>query len=283
MLASVPARLKAATPVGQLESTLPTTAILGITWGITVLALAVLGFTLRAAIGFGERRARFASAVSHELRTPLTTFRMYSEMLADDIVTEPTARREYLATLRQEADRLARVVENVLAWSRLEEGRFAARRERHALPGLLARAAPPLQRRLADAGMVLAVELDDSAREAVLLTDEDAVGQILFNLVDNAAKYASRSGNPTINVQLSAEPRTVKIIVRDHGPGIAPDRASDLFRPFSKSAQQAANSAPGVGLGLALCRRLARQLGGDLRYEAPTGQGAAFAVILPRA
>ena len=82
---------------------------------------------LRASIAFGERRSRFASAVTHELRTPLTTFRMYSEMLADDMVPDEGQRRVYLATLKEESGRLATLVENVLTYARLEEGRFARR------------------------------------------------------------------------------------------------------------------------------------------------------------
>ncbi|HEX5050987.1 MAG TPA: HAMP domain-containing sensor histidine kinase [Planctomycetota bacterium] len=282
MLASLPARLQAA-PVAGLASGLPMVTILGITWGATLLALLVLGFTLRTAIGFGERRARFASAVTHELRTPLTTFRMYSEMLADGMVTEPGAQREYLATLQRESDRLSRVVENVLAWSRLEEGRFASRRERCEVFAMIDRLAPTLQRRLFDAEMQLCVTIDDAAREAVVVTDEDAVGQILFNLVDNAAKYG-KGGEAVVELRVGVREGAMHCTVRDHGPGVPAAFRHRIFAPFDRGAvPTASNDAPGVGLGLALARGLARDLGGELRLDDSVHDGASFVLELPRA
>lgn len=282
MLASLPARLVAHCR-DDLHSGLPLGWLLAITWGATLLGLCVLGFTLRAAIGYGDRRARFASAVTHELRTPLTTFRMYSEMLADGVVTEPTAQREYLQTLQRESDRLARVVENVLAWSRLEEGRFTARRVQVDVRGLLERATPALERRLAEAELALAVHADDAAAATVLSTDEDAIGQILFNLVDNAAKYARGSSPAVVELRATANEQGVVLAVRDHGPGVAEAHRERIFAPFDRGAVAvSSNDVPGVGLGLALARGLAQDLGGDLRLVAADGSGACFELRLPR-
>lgn len=282
MLASLPARLVAHCR-DDLHSGLPLGWLLAITWGATLLGLGVLGFTLRAAIGYGDRRARFASAVTHELRTPLTTFRMYSEMLADGVVTEPTAQREYLQTLQRESDRLARVVENVLAWSRLEEGRFTARRVQVDVRGLLERATPALERRLAEAELTLAVHADAAAAATVLSTDEDAIGQILFNLVDNAAKYARGSSPAVVELRATASEQGVVLAVCDHGPGVAEAHRERIFAPFDRGAVAvSSNDVPGVGLGLALARGLAHDLGGELRLVAAGGAGACFELSLPR-
>jgi signal transduction histidine kinase len=281
MLASVPVRLDARHD-GPLPSGLPLPMVLAATWGVTLLALGALAFTLRAAIGYGERRARFASAVTHELRTPLTTFRLYSEMLADGMVREPAAQHEYLTTLQREADRLARVVENVLAWSRLEEGRFTARRTTLGVGALVERLVPVLQRRLGEAGMTLVVDVSDGAARTTVTTDEDAVGQILFNLVDNAAKYARGAPDPRVDLTVTAGPGPVVFAVRDHGPGVPAAHRSRIFAPFDRGAVAAgSNDAPGVGLGLALARGLARDLGGELRLQDVPGQGACFALELP--
>ena len=283
MLASVPARLEAPCQ-DELASGLPLPAILGTTWGVTLLGLVVLGFTLRAAIGYGERRARFASAVTHELRTPLTTFRMYSEMLADGMVTDPVAQREYLTTLQRESDRLARVVENVLAWSRLEEGRFTARRVAHEVGALLDRIAPVLQRRLAEAGLRLELHAGEAERAATVSTDEDAVGQILFNLADNAAKYARDGASPVVELRATLAGERVLLAVRDHGPGVPAAHRARIFAPFDRGAVAASsNDVPGVGLGLALARGLARDLGGELTLDPANGSGARFVLSLPRA
>lgn len=283
MLASVPARFEGCHDQA-LASGLPLGAILATTWGVTLLGLGVLGFTLSRAIGYGERRARFASAVTHELRTPLTTFRMYSEMLADGVVRDPAAQREYLGTLQRESDRLARVVENVLQWSRLEDGRFTSRRERHPVAVLVERLAPPLQRRLADAGMALLVRLDHAAQDAVVAIDQDAVGQVLFNLVDNAAKYARGAADTRVELTVTADPARVRIAVRDHGPGVPAAHRERVFAPFDRGALPASsNDVPGVGLGLALARGLARDLGGELRLDGEVHDGACFVLELPRA
>lgn len=284
MLAAVPARLDARIVQSALVSGLPMGALLWTTWGVTLLGLLVLGFTLRAAIGFGERRARFASAVTHELRTPLTTFRMYSEMLADGVVKEPKAQQEYLGTLQRESDRLARVVENVLAWSRLEEGRFASRRERHAVGDLVGGIEPMLRRRLGDARMELRIEIDADAVDAEASTDADAVGQILFNLVDNAAKHAHAADLRTVELRVGLADDAVRVTVRDHGPGVPPAHRRGIFAPFDRGAlPNSSNDVPGVGLGLPLARGLARDLGGDLVLDADVTAGACFVLTLPRA
>ena len=111
----------------------------------------------------------------------------------------------------------------------------------------------------------------------------DAMGveQILFNLVDNACKYAAPASSPRmLHVEVSANGPRIVFRVRDHGPGISRQQQRRLFQPFEKSATEAAHSAPGVGLGLALCRRLAREMGGDLVLEKKDG-GACFALTLP--
>jgi C4-dicarboxylate-specific signal transduction histidine kinase len=116
-------------------------------------------------------------------------------------------------------------------------------------------------------------------------TNALALEQILFNLVDNACKYAAGAADRRVELSAAAEAGRVLLRVRDHGPGISGAGASRLFQPFSKTAQEAANTAPGLGLGLALSRRLARSMGGELSLEAsmPPASGAWFVLNLPRA
>lgn len=281
MMASVPARL-----VGEYRgpipsANLPVSVILLTTWGVTLLGLLVLGFTLRTAVGFGERRARFASAVTHELRTPLTTFRMYSEMLAEGMVKDPADQKHYLQTLQRESDRLARVVENVLAWSRLEEGRFTARRHRVDVAALVDTVVPVLRQRLLEVQMTLAVRVDESARDVAVETDEEAVGQILFNIVDNAAKYAAGGEASMVQLSVKCVGDRVLMTMCDGGPGIAPKHRNSIFVPFDRGAVMgSSNDVPGVGLGLPLARGLARDLQGDLRLQDNPDGGACFVLEL---
>ena len=123
----------------------------------------------------------------------------------------------------------------------------------------------------------------DEIQSLLLCTDPAAVEQILFNLVDNACKYASHGDDKRIHLEISASSRHIEFRVRDHGPGISRQGQRKLFLPFSKSVHEAASTAPGVGLGLALSRRLARDLGGSLELkEALENPGAAFVLKLPR-
>jgi signal transduction histidine kinase len=282
MLASVPARLVADDQGVVITAGLPVPLILWTTWGVTLIGLCALGLTMQAAIGFGERRARFASAVTHELRTPLTTFRMYSEMLAEGVITDPADQQHYLRTLQAESDRLARVVENVLAWSRLEEGRFTARRQKVRVSDLVDGFIGALRQRLEEAGMSLELLIDPATSEKFIDTDSEAVGQILFNLVDNAAKYAASAAVRVVRLAVESSDNRVTMTLSDAGPGVARGHRESIFVPFDRGAVPgSSNEVPGVGLGLPLARGLARDLQGDLSLADLSQDGACFVLELP--
>jgi len=211
---------------------------------------------------------------------PLTTFHMYTEMLAEGMVPDRKQQREYLDTLRAEAARLSHLVENVLSYARLERGRADGKMETVPLGHLV----EPIVSRLADrarqASMELVVEKDDAVRALPVEANPSAVQQILFNLVDNACKYAAAAADRRIHVSLERAGGVVRIGVRDHGPGVSRRTAPRLFWSFSKSAHEAANSAPGIGLGLALSRRLARDMGGRLELDRNAREGARFVLTL---
>jgi len=173
-------------------------------------------------------------------------------------------------------------VENVLAYARLERGSARNRVESVRLSDLIERTKLRLIQRAGQAGMDLTVDGEENALATVVHVDVSAVEQILFNLVDNACKYAAPGAAEKI-IHLEALPggKFAMLRVRDHGQGISEQGARTLFQPFSKSAHEAAHSAPGVGLGLALCRRLSRSMGGDLRLDLLVKGGACFVLTLP--
>ncbi|MFN0244375.1 MAG: sensor histidine kinase [Planctomycetota bacterium] len=281
-LAAFPAELSAhCPPAPPLAWVTPVRATLWTTWLAALIAVAAVGVTLHASIAHGEKRSRFASAVTHELRTPLTTFRMYSEMLAKGMVP-PEQRATYLETLEKESERLAHLVENVMVHAQLEEGRRKLARERMPLDAILERVLPMLERRARDAGAVFTVDVE-SARGALLATDAHAVGQILLNLVDNACKYGRTGTTASIEIDARASHTTLALRVRDHGPGVPPALARAIFQPFERGERDERDPSPGVGLGLAIARGLARELGGDLRLEHRDGAGACFCLELPLA
>ncbi len=253
-----------------------------IAWICMLLAALAVAALLLGVMRLSERRASFVTAVTHELRTPLTTFQMYAEMLAEDMVQDDGQRRHYLATLRAEAVRLTHMVENVLAYARIERGRADGRVEWISLRQLI----EPMKERLAgraeQAGMQLEFDSADGAGECTVSANVSAVEQVLFNLVDNACKYAAKASDKRIHFRIEGHDGHATVSVRDHGPGIAPPVRRKLFRSFSKSAQEAAQTAPGVGLGLALSRRLARDMGGDLRIDESIEDGARFVLTLTK-
>ncbi|MFP6694145.1 MAG: HAMP domain-containing sensor histidine kinase [Pirellulales bacterium] len=285
MLAALPARLMVAVPQPEENDWTelsPLQLSLFAAWGCLIIAAVAAALLLAGVISLSERRAAFVSAVTHELRTPLTTFRMYSEMLAENMVPDKSRRQSYLNTLRSEADRLFHLVENVLSYARLERGgKRTVQVANTTVGGLLGGMQRRLEERAGQAEMELVTEVDDDVLERSLVTDVSAIEQIAGNLVDNACKYAAAAADRRIHLQWAAGEGEVVMRIRDHGPGVDEDVQRRLFEPFTKSAREAAHSAPGVGLGLALCRRLARQLGGRLSLESSGDDGACFALRLP--
>ncbi|MEM9659700.1 MAG: HAMP domain-containing sensor histidine kinase, partial [Planctomycetota bacterium] len=267
--------------IDQSSASSPLKWSLAAAWTALAAACAAVALLLHGVLALSERRAAFVSSVTHELRTPLTTFRMYAEMLARDMLPDAQRRREYLQTLRTEAERLTHLVENVLSYARLERGRKPRRSDRVTAEELIQRIAGRLTERAQQSSMTLELDLDDRAARLPMRTDSSVVEQILFNLVDNAAKYAARAEDRRIELSAAGDDGYVDLCVRDHGPGFADMSGVKRAPAFHKSAQQAAESAPGVGLGLALCRRLAIELGGKLELVAPSGDGAAVALRLP--
>lgn len=280
-LASFPWRLVPATVPAAAAPPLPRAIALSLAagWIAAVLALAAAWLLVSGLLRLSERRASFVSAVTHELRTPLTTFRLYSEMLESGAVKEER-RGDYFRTLRGEAERLSHLVENVLAFSRIERGSARSVPGLHVSGDLVRPTAGRLENRLAEAGLELAADWESPGWRETVRADPAAVEHVLFNLIDNAAKYATGSRPPRVELSAARRGNVLEIHVADHGPGIAKAERRRIFRAFHKSAAAAAESRPGVGLGLALSRRLARSAGGDLAL-APADAGTRFVLTLP--
>ncbi len=279
-LASIPASLALGpAPAASLATITPTRATLLLAWLATVTSVAATGFGLRLLHADQRRRARFVSAVTHELRTPLTTFCLYSEMLADGMVSSDDKRQQYLQTLKRESVRLARIVENVLSHARLSD----LRGERTTTPIELDQAvramAPRLEARLAEAGLQLALDLPGAP--CTVDADEAALERILMNLADNAAKYAADATDKRVHLSLHADDHHATVQVSDHGPGIEPHVAKRLFQAFERGPADQTIGRPGLGLGLSLSRSLAREMGGTLEALHEPGHGAIVALTLP--
>ncbi|HMO14171.1 MAG TPA: HAMP domain-containing sensor histidine kinase [Pirellulaceae bacterium] len=254
---------------------------LWLAWCGLFLGASAIGLLLHGVIKLSERRAAFVSAVTHELRTPLTTFRMYAEMLADKMLPSDEKRQEYANTLRVESNRLSHLVENVLQFARLERGFRGGQRQSILIGDLVADIETRLQNRVDESKMQLVTEIDLAVAKTDVETIPSAIEHVIFNLIDNACKYAGDADDRRIHLTCSIQGKQLVFSVRDHGKGVHPCRARELFKPFRKSDQQAANSANGVGLGLALCTKLARDLKGVLCVDSSVTDGAKFDLKIP--
>lgn len=268
-----------ASPIEPLPRGIKLTLAAG--WAAAVLAIGAAWLLVIGLMRLSERRASFVSAVTHELRTPLTTFQLYSGMLESGAIKEEK-RGDYFLTLRREAERLSHLVENVLAFSRIERGSARSTSGKHVLGEMVAPMLERFQGRLSEANLKLVADIDDPAWSTSVRADPAAVEHVLFNLIDNASKYASGSEPNEVALEVENHGQATKIRVRDHGKGVARSERKRIFRAFHKSAAAAAESRPGVGLGLSLSRRLARSGGGDLRLES-SERGASFVLTLPAA
>ena len=242
--------------------------------GFTGLA----GLSLIALVWQSDRlarqRSRFAASAAHELRTPLAGLRMYGEMLAEGL-GEPARYKDYARRVADEAERLGRVVSNVLGFSRLERRALQVRTVRADLGASVREAVARQRPALEAAGMRLESRLPEGLLEAFF--DPDAVAQILQNLLDNAEKYTRGCPDRTVTVSLAREGAAFLVRVEDLGPGVPMALRGRLFRPFSRG--ETADAPAGLGLGLALSRALARAQGGDLLIE--EGPGARFMLSVP--
>ena len=204
---------------------------------------------------------------------------MYSEMLADGMVP-PEKQQQYANTLKVQADRLSHLVENVLQFARLERGPAKVMYETVTVDDLLAGFRSRLEERAADSQMQLEIEVEEPLSKLPMATQPAAIEQILFNLVDNACKYAQSSTDRRIVISVCQSRNRVQFCVQDFGPGIKPVDRKRMFQPFQQSETATTNAVSGVGLGLALCLRMASTLGGRL-YNKECSRGARFVLELP--
>lgn len=283
MLVSIPCLLVPGSIAGDFQDTvsekiLPVQYVLLALWLGVLTAAGATGFLLGGALRLSDRRAAFVAAVTHELRTPLTTLQLYSEMLGSGMIQSEETKQSYLVTLQSEVQRIVHLVENVFAYARLEKGRKPRNLERIALNAFMNRSIVRLQQLAERANMELVVEPNE-AWDIEVNVDASMLEQILVNLVDNAGKYAKDATDRRIFLKSEEQGDSVAISVEDRGSGFA--KLKSKQNPFSKSVQQAAESAPGIGLGLAISQRFAKELGGRLVLS-NTAQGARACLLLPK-
>lgn len=224
-----------------------------------------------------REKTSFVSNVSHELKTPLTSIRMYAELLADGRVAGSEKQQRYLNVIVEESQRLTRLVNNVLDFGRLEQGRKTYTSEPLDLTEWIRDFLRIHRVRLVAAGIAVETFLPD--KPVTVNMDRDALDQVLLNLVDNAIKYAAEGGHLGIGMVRSDARWTIR--VEDRGPGIPESCREKIFEKFRRLDDSLTARQPGSGLGLSIARRLMRDMGGDLNVERVNPRGSRFQVLLP--
>jgi len=260
----------------------------GYVYALSALLVAATGLGLLAlyrmvavAIRFAERRSNFVAAVSHELKTPLTAIRMYGEMLRDGIVGSDAKRDEYHRHITAESERLSRLINNVLEFSKLEKGTRPVSVVVGPIAPVVEEAAALLRPHLEQAGFTLSVDVDHGLPPARF--ERDALLQVLFNLVDNAVKYATGAARREIALRAERAGDRIVLTVRDHGPGVPAVHLDQIFEPFYRGERELTRRSKGTGLGLALVRGLAEAMGATVLGRNVPGGGFEVAIGLAAA
>jgi signal transduction histidine kinase len=218
----------------------------------------------------------FVAAVSHEFRTPLTSLHHITELLEEDDDLPVERRKAFYGVLGRSTERLTRLVESLLDFSRMEGGR------------------KPYDLQPVDAGEIAAQVVSDFQKEGIaagfridlnvegpsaLSADPGALTHALRNLLDNAIKYSPRQRDVSVSVR--AQGREVAIAVRDRGMGIPPQERKEIFRKFMRGSQAKRLGIQGTGLGLAMVSHIVRAHGGTIELESEEGHGSTFRLVLP--
>jgi len=232
---------------------------------------------MRDQVELARQKTSFVAGVSHELKTPLASIRLYAEMLREGRQPDPDKQRRYLGIMAEESQRLTRLVNNVLDFAQLEQGRRRFALERLDLAALCWEVLEGERPRLEQGGFAVSLEAQEG--ELAVRGDAEALKQALLNLLDNAVKYSESSRE--LRVELERGDGRVRVRVLDRGRGVPPGQVKKLFREFSRADDARTARVKGTGLGLAIARRLVRGHGGDIRYFPREGGGSIFQIELP--
>ena len=217
-----------------------------------------------------ELERNFLMSVSHELRTPLTAIRGHVAALREGVVTSPEATEESLEIVAEEAERLGRLVNDVLDLAKLDAHRFTVLTEEVDMSRLCDRAYSTFAEEARRRSIEYTQESDGAP---VIVSDGDRVLQIISNLLSNAFRWTPDGGR--IELELASRNGTVTVDVADTGPGIGQEERERIFRPFWST------DGRGTGLGLPIARELAVALGGRIELRTEVGEGSRFRLVLP--
>ena len=222
-------------------------------------------------------KSDFLSTVSHELRTPLTSIRSFSEILLRYDVDDVEKRRKFVSIIHDEAERLTRMINDLLDLSRIEAGRLEMSPLELSLEPVFARAVDATQPLCAEKGISVISSVEVALPP--VFADADRLHQVLTNLLANSVKFSPDGG--AIKLRGIVKDRYALISVEDAGPGIPPDRLEQIFERFHQVRDTQKSQPLGTGLGLTISREIVEKMGGNIWAESELGSGAIFYFTVP--
>lgn len=229
-----------------------------------------------------EMKTNFVSSVSHELRAPIASVRLLAEGLERGRVPEPAKQKEYYQLLSQESRRLSTLIENILDYSRIEQGRKTYEMEPTNLAALMAQTLALLRPTAAERQVALAWPEAERWRKQGLgaTCDGLAMQQALINLIDNAVKHSPAGATVTIGAEET--PDRVALWVEDRGPGIPAEEHEKIFERFYRRGSELRRETQGIGIGLTIVKHIAEAHGGRVTVRSEPGQGSRFTLEIPK-
>jgi two-component system phosphate regulon sensor histidine kinase PhoR len=226
-------------------------------------------------------RADFVANASHELRTPLTSLAGFIETIRGPARDDPEAQERFLEIMQTQADRMRRLIDDLLSLSRVELNEHVRPSAKADLTGIARDVIDAAQPQLARAGIKVLV--DAAPDLPAVLGDRDELIQVVQNLLDNAVKYGSEGGD--VSIRIAAVPESAGLMVAcaiaDRGPGIAREHIPRLTERFYRVDAKASRERGGTGLGLAIVKHIVNRHRGRLEIESEPGQGSKFTIFLP--
>ena len=244
--------------------------------GITLFGAYLLLRDVRREVQIAEMRSQFVSSVSHELKTPLTSIRMFAETLRMKRLKDSKMKKEFLDTIVNESQRLTRLLNNMLDFSRIEKGKRMYRFKPASLHTIVQSARKIMAYPLTQQGFSLHVQTEKNLPDVQV--DPDAIEQAILNLLHNAMKYAGESRD--IQLILKREGNHILIQIIDQGIGISPKDQKQIFEKYYRVPSPENERIAGTGLGLALVSHIVEAHGGILTVESKPGEGSIFTIVL---
>ncbi|MCJ7713326.1 HAMP domain-containing histidine kinase, partial [Candidatus Bathyarchaeota archaeon] len=246
---------------------------------VLVLALGLF-FTIQIVgkeLQLSKMKSDFISTVSHEFKSPLTSIRHITDMLVFKRVPTESKKQEYYEIIQQQSERLSHLIENILDFSKLEEGRKKFRFEPVNMDLILKEIIVSFKKSIPDKNFKLTYEQANIL--PVVHADKEAISQVIHNLLDNAFKYSGKSD--LIEVQTKSDKKSVFISIKDYGIGIPSEDNDKIYNRFYRVSDDQNHLVKGSGIGLTIVKQIVNYHGGTISHESQIGSGSTFIIRLP--